>query len=139
MSTTIDQPLGRAEPLALPCGGRLGVWFSAAAALAFASSLLVRTLSMPVGLKYAVMLLPAPALVGLILSVRRMSDRLDELQRRIQLEAFAAAFGVAMIGFIAYGQLNILGVLGPEDWIFPWLAVYIGYFYGLQSARKRYT
>jgi hypothetical protein len=138
MSAALEERVGESEPVSLPCGGRIGVWFSIAAVLAFGSSLLVRLVAMPGPLRMAVALLPLPAVIGLVLAVRRAGDGLDELQRRVQLEAFAIAFGVATVGFIVYGQLSVAGVLGPEDWIFPWLAIYFGYFYGVQSARKRY-
>jgi hypothetical protein len=134
MSTAVEER----EPLTMPCGGPIGVWFSIAAVVAFGSSLLVRLVAMPGPLRVGVALLPLPAVIGLVMAVRRAGERLDEMQRRVQLEAFAIAFGVATVGFLVYGQLNVAGVLGPEDWIFPWLAIYLGYLYGVQSARKRY-
>jgi hypothetical protein len=139
MNATVEPQAPPADPLDIPCGGRIGAWFSAAAVLAFGSSLLMRFVTMPTGLKLAVAALPAPALVALVLAVRRSNASLDEMQRRIQLEAFATAFGFATIAFLAFGQLQVADVLGPEDWIFPWLAIYFGYLFGLLSARRRYA
>lgn len=125
-----------ASPLALPAG--LGIWFGLAAAMGLASSILVRVLSMPAGWRFAVALLPAPALIGLAFAARRLSGHLDELERRVQLEALATAFGVAGVAFLLYTQLQVAGLLGPEDWIMPWLAIWGGYTLGLASARRRF-
>jgi len=118
--------------------GRLSIWFHTAAVLAFISNLIVRASALPWGARFAIALLPVPALVGLMVAVRRIGPRLDELERRIQLEAIATAFAVAAIAFIAYGQFQAAAMLGPEDWIFPWLAIYFGYIFGVLSARRRY-
>jgi uncharacterized membrane protein len=138
MTPTIESDIPAPDPLRIPCASAIGVWFSVAAVLAFASSLLMRFLTLPVPLKYLVAALPIPALVILIFVIRRSNAALDEMHRRIQLEAFATAFGIATIAFLVFGQLQVADVLGPEDWIFPWLAIYFGYLYGLISARKRF-
>jgi len=127
------------SPVAVP--GQLGPWFAAAAGLGLISSILFRALpldSFHWGLRLAVALLPAPALIGVVLAARRIARHMDELERRIQLEALAMAFGVAGIAFLLFSQLQIAGMLGPEDWFIPWLAIWGGYVLGLAGARRRY-
>jgi hypothetical protein len=135
-STTLERPEPAESPLAMP--GGMGAWFAGAAAMGLASSILVRAFSMPWGLRFAVALLPLPALIGLALSARKLARHLDELERRVQLEAMATAFGVAGVAFLLYTQLQIAGLLGPEDWFMPWLTIWTGYTLGLGSARRRF-
>jgi putative transcriptional regulator len=137
MASPLPSEAAARETIPLPGVGRIGAWFAAAAVLALISSIVLRVSTPPLPLRFALVLLPAPALIGLVIAVRRFSGRLDELQRRMQLEAFATAFGVATIGFIVFAQLAIAQMIGPEDWVFPWLAIFFGYHYGLLSARKR--
>jgi len=118
--------------------GHLGLWFGGAVILSCISSLLFRTLSMPWGVKFVVALLPVPAIIAIAISVRRHGSKLDEFERRLQLEALATAFAVAAIAFIIYNQFQVANMLGPEDWVFPWFAIGVGYFYGYTSAKRRY-
>lgn len=118
--------------------GHPGLWFAVAAALSAATSVLARAFTMHWGARFAVALLPIPAIVMLVCSMRYISAGLDELERRIQLEALATAFAVAAFAFITFNQLQVADLLGPEDWFFPWLAIWGGYVYGLGSAKKRY-
>lgn len=69
---------------------------------------------------------------------RHISAGLDELERRVQLEALATAFAVAAVALIALNQFQVADVLGPEVWVFPWLAIWCGYTYGLVAAKRRY-
>jgi len=133
------EPRPQDPPLAVP--GKLGPWFAAAAALGLISSILFRTLpidSLHWAARFALALLPAPALIGVALAARRTAHQMDELERRIQLEALAAAFGVAGVVFLLFSQFQVAGMLGPEDWFIPWLAVWGGYVLGLAGARRRY-
>jgi hypothetical protein len=118
--------------------GHPGIWFGVAAGLSLVTSLLSRMFSMPWGARFALALLPIPAIVVLALSIRSLSAGLDELERRVQLEALAMAFAVAAVAFIAFNQFRIADMLGPEDWFIPWLAIWGGYSCGLVAARRRY-
>src|SRR5579885_2807355 len=63
----------------------------------------------------------APMLPGLlmVLAVVRQLGRLDELQRRVQLEAMAFAFGGAAVVTFSYGFLENVGF--PDlSWHFVW-------------------
>jgi hypothetical protein len=138
MNTESTSPgLEDAPAEAASAPGRIGLWFGAAAALGMASSILVRAATLPVSARFALALLPAPALIGAALAARRIARGLDELERRVQLEALATAFCVAGIAFLLYTQFQVAGMLGPEDWIMPWVAIWGGYLVGLGSARRR--
>lgn len=59
---------------------------------------------------------------------------LDELQRRIQLEALAIAFPLAILFFMMLGLLELAIPLASQDW--SYLPLF--YFIGLAVASKRY-
>lgn len=65
---------------------------------------------------------------------------LDELQRRIQLEAIALGFSAFTLLLIALGCLERFVVLSPDNWSFrhvwPFSALF--YFIGLMVAKARY-
>ena len=124
------------QPITFP--GSIALWFGVAVVLSFVSSLLFRTLDMPLGMRFVVTLLPAPALIALVLAARRLARRMDEFEQRVQLEALAWGFAVAGVAFLVFSQLQVADMLGPEDWFFPWFAIWMGYLIGIASARRRY-
>ena len=89
----------------------------------------------------AVALLPVPALAWLIHTVRRGIREMDELERRIQLEALAFAFPVALLIVFTAGLLHLAGFRGEGDWDPPRLLplVAIPYWIGIVLARRRYA
>jgi hypothetical protein len=52
--------------------------------------------------------------IGLILMYVRYLQRLDELQRKIQVDAMALALGVGVVGGIAYAAANSIGLIALE-------------------------
>jgi hypothetical protein len=52
--------------------------------------------------------------IGLILMYVRYLQRLDELQRKIQVDAMALALGVGVVGGIAYAAANAIGLIALE-------------------------
>ena len=89
----------------------------------------------------AVALLPVPAFAWLIHSVVRGIRTLDELERRIQLEALAFAFPVALLIVFTAGLLHLAGFRGEGDWDPPRLLplVLMPYWIGIVLARRRYA
>jgi hypothetical protein len=74
--------------------------------------------------RYAVAVLPvAPAAIVVLLFVRRLA-RLDELQRRIQTQAFGFSLGTTALLTFAYGFLEGVG-LPHLNWTFvlPLMAI----------------
>jgi hypothetical protein len=52
--------------------------------------------------------------IGLILVYVRYLQRMDELQRKIQVDAMALALGVGVVGGIAYAAANAIGLITLE-------------------------
>lgn len=52
--------------------------------------------------------------VGMILANKRYLDGLDELQRKLQLDAMALALGVGVVGGLAYSLLDTTNVIGQD-------------------------
>ena len=52
--------------------------------------------------------------VGMILMNRKYIDGLDEMQRKVNMDALAIALGVGMVGGITYSTLDIVNVI-PYD------------------------
>jgi len=65
---------------------------------------------------------------------------MDELQRRIQLEALAIAFPLAILLFMLLGLLELAFPLSPQDWSYrhTWSYLPLFYFIGLAIASRRY-
>jgi hypothetical protein len=92
------------------------------------------------GLRIVVALAPllpfAFFLTFLLAGIRSM----DELQRRIQLEALAVAFPLAILFFMLLGLLELAIPLSPDDWSYrhTWSYLPLFYFIGLAIASRRY-
>lgn len=91
-------------------------------------------------LRVTVALLPIPVFALFLFSFIRGLKDLDELERRIQLEALVIAFPLAILLIMTLGLLELAVPLSPENWsyrhIWPFLTIF--YFIGLAIARKRY-
>lgn len=88
--------------------------------------------------RYLLALAPVvPAFFALLAFVRFLG-RMDELQRRIQLEALGLSFGATAILTFAYGFLENVGF--PQIsyiWILPLMVVLWGVGAGIASRRYR--
>lgn len=87
--------------------------------------------------RYLIMVLPVvPVVYGMIAFVRAIGE-LDELERRIQLEAFAFSLGSTAVLTFGYGFLELAG-LPHINWLFilPLIAFLWGV--GLAIASRRY-
>lgn len=89
----------------------------------------------------AVALLPVPIFAWMIHALVRGLRSLDELERRIQLEALALAFPVALVIVFTAGLLDLAGFHGEGNWdlprLLPW--VLLPYWIGVALARRRYA
>jgi hypothetical protein len=65
---------------------------------------------------------------------------LDELQRRVHLEALAIAYPLAILLLWTLGLLQLAINLSPDDWSYRHVWVYLPLFYflGLAVASRRY-
>lgn len=77
--------------------------------------------------------------VGMILANKRYLNGLDEMQRRISLEAMAIALGVGVVGGLSYSMLDIANVVSYHAEI-SHLVILIGvtYFVGIVVGNIRY-
>ncbi|HWP38572.1 MAG TPA: hypothetical protein VNL18_13565 [Gemmatimonadales bacterium] len=66
--------------------------------------------------------------------------RLDELHRRVHLEALVVAFPLAILLLMTLGLLELAIDLPTEDWSYRHVWVYLPFFYfvGLAIAWRRY-
>ncbi len=84
--------------------------------------------------RYALAVAPVVALLGFIRFLRRV----DELQRRIQLEAIGLSFAATAILTFAYGFLEDVGFPRLSyGWILPLMVMLWGLGLGLASRRYR--
>ena len=77
--------------------------------------------------------------VGMILANKRYLDGLDELQRKLQLDAMALALGVGVVGGLAYSLLDTTNVIGQDAEIgFLVILISLTYLITLVIGVKRY-
>lgn len=92
------------------------------------------------GLRIAVALMPilpfAIFLVLILAGIRQM----DELHRRVHLEALAIAYPLAMLLLMLLGLLELVIPLSSEDWSYRhvWQYLPLFYFLGLTFTWRRY-
>lgn len=67
--------------------------------------------------------------IGMILANKRHLQGLDEMQRKVQLEAMALALGVALIAGLSYSTLDATNVIAFDAEI-SHLVILIGITYG---------
>lgn len=87
--------------------------------------------------RYLVALLPMIPLALVPVIVLRFVRRMDELWRRIHLEALAFAFPVGVLIATSYGFLQLAG-LPVANWIWVWPLFLASWGLGLSLARARY-
>ena len=96
--------------------------------------------AIPKALRIAIALLPVPAFAFFLVEWIRNIRRLDELERRVQLESLAVAFPLSVVLLMALGLIQSVTQLNPLDWsyrhVWPFLIAF--YFFGLVLARRRY-
>ncbi len=89
----------------------------------------------------AAALLPVPFFGFLLLTFVRGVRSMDELERRIQLEALAVAFPCAILIAFVVGLLHLAGFHGTNDFDPPrlWPLLLLPYWFGIVVARRRYA
>ena len=87
-----------------------------------------------------VALLPTPLFIAVLWMVRRGVRQMDELERRIHLEALAIAFPLTVMLLMLLGLLEIATALSPADWSYRhiWPFALLFYMGGYVIARRRY-
>lgn len=95
---------------------------------------------LPEGWRIVVALAPMVPFTFFLALILAGTRSMDELQRRIQLEALAIAFPLAMLLFMLLGLLELAIPLSAQDWSYrhTWSYLPLFYFIGLAIASRRY-
>lgn len=85
--------------------------------------------------------LPVVGFVWFLFQYIRGVQQMDEVARRIQLEATAIAFCLSILMLMLLGLIDLLVTLNPNDWsprhLVPFCVAF--YFAGLAWAKRRYS
>jgi len=91
-------------------------------------------------LRVLIALLPIPPFIYFLAAAVSHIRSMDELERRVHLEALAVAFPLTLLLVMILGLMELAVGLSPDDWsyrhLLPYLATF--YFLGLVIAWKRY-
>jgi hypothetical protein len=95
---------------------------------------------LPQAARVVMALLPVAVFVWILLQIVAGIRQLDELERRIQLEALAVAYPCALVLMMMLGVLQRVIYLSPQDWSYRhvWPFFVLFYLGGLALARRRY-
>jgi hypothetical protein len=98
----------------------------------------VTTLTPPV--RIAIALLPLPFFVWYLWTWMKGVAAMDELQRRIELEALGFAFPATLVFLMTVGLLDLAITLDPKNFSVHnlWLMLPMLYYVGLWRAKRRY-
>ena len=85
-------------------------------------------------------LLPTPFFAWYLWTWMKGVSQMDELQRRIELEALGFAFPSALLVLATLGLLDVAITLNPDDFSLrnTWLMMPLLYYFGLWLAKRRY-
>jgi hypothetical protein len=102
------------------------------------AALQVDTLAVPWRIGAAIV--PLPFFGWVLYEIVRSSRQLDELQRRIHLEALAIAYPLALTLLMTLGLLDLAVPLNREDWSYRhvWQMQGVIYLLSLFVAQRRY-
>ena len=91
-------------------------------------------------LRVAVALLPTPVFAWFLWTWVKGVARMDELERRIELEALAFAFPISIIVLATLGLLDVAITLDRDGFSLRnlWLLMPMLYYIGLWRAQRRY-
>ena len=88
----------------------------------------------------AIALLPVPFFISYLWTWMKGLKEMDELERRIELEALGFAFPAALVLLMTIGLLDIAIALNPDDFSLRhiWAMLPLLYYVGLWRAKRRY-
>jgi hypothetical protein len=97
-------------------------------------------LPLPPGGRVAVALLPLLPFACFLLLVISGIRSMDELERRVHLEALGIAFPLAVLLLMTLGLVQLAVDLNPDDWSYRhvWIFLPLFYFLGLVISSRRY-
>ncbi len=124
------------------CPGKRGptlAWALAAAISMIAAALILKLTDISGAAELAVALFPVPILAGMYWAIFRVVQSVDEMQRKMKLEALGlTVIGSSLIFFII-GQLERIEVYEPGNFSDAWIIITFTYIaaFGLVSLRYR--
>lgn len=91
-------------------------------------------------IRSAIALAPVPFFIWYLVAWTRGVKQMDELERRIELEALGFAFPAALVLLMTLGLLDVAITLNPDDFSLRhvWAMLPLLYYIGLWRARARY-
>ena len=97
--------------------------------------------SLTTGLRVAIALVPVPFFALFLWQLIQGIRGMDELERRVHLEALAVAFPLSILLIMLLGLLELAIALNRDDWSYRhiWPFFFAFYFLGLSLARRRYS
>lgn len=119
---------------------RPGPWVAAWFLTWFVARVVLES-TVPGWIRVVAALAPTPLAGGALLAIIRGARELDELEKRIQLEALAFAFVLSVLLLMTLGLLELAITLNRDDWSYRhvWAMLPLFYFGGLVVARRRYS
>jgi hypothetical protein len=120
---------------------RPGIWVAAWFATWIGARFVLESTAVPTFWRICSALSPLPLAGMALLTILRGARELDELEKRIQLEALAFAFVLAMLLLMTLGLMELAISLNRDDWSYRhvWAMLPPLYFAGLVIARRRYS
>ena len=90
--------------------------------------------------RLAIATLPIPFFVWFLWTWMKGVSQMDELERRIELEALAFAFPLAVVLLMTLGLIELAINLSPDDSSYRhvWAMMPLLYYIGLWRAKRRY-
>ena len=128
------------------CAGSCGphargalAWALVAAALLIASALVIESTELAREWQLLIVLIPMVPFAGMLVAQVRVSRSLDEMQRRVQLEALGLCVVLASGACVLLGQLQKIDVLGEINLSMAMVVIVAAYAgsYALVSRRYR--
>lgn len=136
MSTNINFRTLSGEPVNKRMLLPLFVWIAAYVG----STFIIKNFILPDGFKIILALIPSAIFIWVMISFIKNVSLMDELKRRMYLEASAIAFSLSLILIMTLGMLSLVITLNKDDWdyrhIMPFMI--ISFFIGLAVTRKKY-
>ena len=135
------EEIDECDPVAT-CHGRRGpvlFWSISAAVGMVASSLVLNYTEVSGAFEFTVAMLPVPLLAGMYWAMFRVAQSVDEMQRKMKLEALGLTVIVASLIFFALGQFERIGIYEPLDFSDDWLIITFSFMacYALVHLRYR--
>src|SRR5687768_4002987 len=130
-----------ASPAATPLFARPAVWGVAWFAAWIVARIVLENPAIPTWGRVTAALAPTPLAGAALLTILREARELDELEKRIQLEALAFAFVLALLLIMTLGLMELAITLNRDDWSYRhvWAMMPLLYLGSLIVARKRYS